>query len=296
MTEELDNPIMEPSEVFYGSDNSDNVEAPEETGTVALEKAPEETVVDSEELGTDGSGAEEGEGSLVYEIDGEEVAQETILEWKQGHLRQADYTQKTQGIADKVRSETSKKVAETLGDLGDKASTLIEQAESLEALLAEVEGGVNLAELREEDYEEYQKTKETIDNRRAKVEKVRSDARKALEEANTAQVAQEQVRLYEAMPQWTDDTGKPTVKREEDFKLINDYARDAGYTAEEFGMMANHKMILTLLEAAQYRKLKEKTTQDKKVKVAPKLVKPTQKSTKENEPRSAEEIMYGKAG
>lgn len=292
---ELENPILEPSEVFYGKDDSDKVETPEETETAALEEAPEKTeVVDSEELGTNDSGAEEGEGSLVYEIDGEEVAQETILEWKQGHLRQADYTQKTQGIADKVRSETSKKVAETLGDLSSKADELIEQATSLEALLVEVEGSVNLDELREEDYEEYQKAKETIDLRRTKVARARSDAQKALEDSNTAQVAQEQVRLYEAMPAWTDDTGKPTVKREEDFKLINDYARDAGYTAEEFGMMANHKMILTLLEAAQYRKLKEKTTRGKKVKVAPKLVKPTPKSTTEKAPRSAVEIMYGK--
>lgn len=293
MTEQLENPILEPSEVFYGKDNSDNAEAPEESNTVlASEQVPEETAVDSEELVEDGGEAEEDAGTLVYQLGDREITQEQILEWEQGHLRQSDYTQKTQGIAEKVKSETSKKVAETLGDLGGKADTLIEQAASLEALLSEVEGGVNLDELREENYEEYQKAKETIELRREKVAKVRLTAQKALEDARLADAAQEQIKLFEANPQWTDDKGQPTTSREEDFKLITDQVKHRGYL-ETFNTITNHGLMLDILDAAKYRQLKEKTTESKKVKNAPKLVKPTQKSTKEAPVRTPEQIMYG---
>lgn len=46
-----------------------------------------------------------------FEIDGEEVDYETLKEWKQGHLRQSDYTRKTQQIA-QMRKELEKKEQE----------------------------------------------------------------------------------------------------------------------------------------------------------------------------------------
>lgn len=45
-----------------------------------------------------------------FEIDGEEFDLDTIKEWRQGHLRQADYTRKTQEIA-KMRKELEAKEA-----------------------------------------------------------------------------------------------------------------------------------------------------------------------------------------
>jgi hypothetical protein len=293
MQDELDNPILEPSDKFYGVD-SDKTEVPEETAAV-VEEAPEEAVVESEELEVNASETEDDAGTLVYDIDGTETTQKQILEWKQGYLRQSDYTQKTQGVADKVKSEVAKKVSESIGDLDTKALALEEHTTALTALLDEVESSVDLEELRELDYEEYLKTKETIDNRRAKVKTAKEAAQKAAEDANLAYATEQQSLFIASNPEWSDDKGQATTKRDEDFKLISEYAQAVGFTPQEFGHVQNHKVMIAVLEAAKYRLLKQKTTASKKVKLAPKLVKPTQKSTKTDDTLSPGDKFYAKA-
>jgi hypothetical protein len=293
MSDELDNPIVEPSDKFYGVE-SDKTEVPEVAAAV-VEEAPEETVVvKSEELEVTASDAEDDAGSLVYEIGEEEVTQKQILEWKQGYLRQSDYTQKTQGVAEKVKTEVSSKVSEVTGDLDARAKSLDEHTTALATLLDEIEGGVDLEELRELDYEEYQKTKETIDGRRTKLTEAKAAVKKATDEAFLVRAQQEQVKLHEANPDWTDDQGQSTAKKEDDYKLINDYLKESGWTGDEFNQVVNANHMQAILDAAKYRQLKKKTTESKKVKVAPKLVKPTQKSTKTDDTRSAGDRFYAK--
>lgn len=292
--EQLDNPLVEPSDKFYGIE-SDKTEVPEET-TAVVEKDPEETVVESEELEAT---ITEPEG-LVYEIGDRQVSESTVQEWEKAYddrkSMQADYTQKTQGVADKVKTEVAKKVSERIGDLDSKALALVEHTTALTALLDEVEGSVDLEELREDDYEEYQKTKETIENRRAKVKNASEAAQKAVEDANLAHVTEQQSLFIGSNPEWSDDKGQATPKRDEDFKLISDYAQSVGFTPQEFGQVQNHKVMIAVLEAAKYRLLKQKTTKAKQVKAAPKLVKPTQqKSTKTDDTQSDGDRFYAKA-
>ncbi len=296
MSDELDNPILEPSDKFYGVE-SDKTEVPEETTDVVVEKAPEETVVvESEEPGVKASETEEDAGSLVYEVGEREITQKQILEWEQGYLRQSDYTQKTQGVSDKIKTGVAKEVSQRIGDLDSKASALAEHTTTLTALLDEVEGSVDLEELRDEDYEEYLKTKETIENRRAKIKTATEAAHKAAEDANLAHLAEQQSLFIGSNAEWSDDKGQATPKRDEDFKLISEYAQSVGFTADEFGQVTNHKVMAAVLEAAKYRQLKLKTTEAKKVKVAPKLVKPTQsKSTKTDKTQSDGDRFYANA-
>ena len=294
MSEELDNPLVEPSDKFYGVE-SDKTEVPEEVAVV-VEEAPEETIVESEELEAE---AIEPEG-LVYEIGDRQVSESTVQEWEKAYddrkSMQADYTQKTQGVAEKVKTEVAKKVSESIGDLNTKADALVEHTTTLTTLLDEMEGSVDLEELREIDYEEYLKTKETIENRRAKLKVASEAAQKATEDANLAQTAEQQSLFIASNPEWSDDKGQATPKREKDFKMISDYANSAGFTPEEFGQVQNHRMMIAVLEAAKYRQLKQKTTESKKVKTAPKLVKPTQsKSTKTDDTQSAGDKFYAKA-
>ena len=292
MSDELDNPLVEPSDKFYGVE-SDKVEAPEETAVV-VEEAPEETVVvESEELGAT---TEEPDG-LVYEIGDRQVSEIKVQEWEKAYddrkSMQADYTQKTQGVAEKVKTEVAKEVSQRIGDLDSKASALAEHTTALTALLDEVEGSVDLEALRDEDYEEYQKTKETLENRRAKIKTATEAAQKAAEDAKLAHLAEQQSLFIGSNSEWSDDKGQATPKREEDFKLISEYAQSVGFTADEFGQVTNHKVMAAVLEAAKYRQLKLKTTEAKKVKTPPKLVKPTQsKSTKTDDTQSAGDKFY----
>lgn len=292
MSEELDNPLMEPSagDSFYGTE-PDKAEAPEETAVV-VEKVPTETVVEDEELAP----INEPEG-LVYEIGDRQIPESTVQEWEKAYddrkSQQADYTRKSQGAAEKIKTEVAKEVTKRIGDLDAKATALADQTTALTALFDEVEGSVDLEELREDDYEEYQKAKETIEGRRAKLKEAKQEADKASDDAYFARAQQEQTKLHEANPSWSDDEGKPTAKREEDFKLINDYVKEAGWSNEEFNQVTNANHMQTVLEAAKYRQLKKKTTASKVVKDAPKLVKPTQqKATKTDDTQSAADRFY----
>ena len=107
MSDELDNPLVEPSDKFYGVE-PDKAQAPEEVAAV-VEQAPEEAVVvESEELVAE---ADEPEG-LVYEIGDRQVSESTVQEWEKAYddrkSMRADYTQKTQGVAEKVKTEVAK--------------------------------------------------------------------------------------------------------------------------------------------------------------------------------------------
>ena len=302
MTDEsLDNPVLEPSIIMYGDSKSDNVDkAPEDPVAEVLEEVTKNEVeVKKEEQSENKEATDHGEseGSLVYQFGEREITHDQITEWEKGYLRQSDYTQKTMGVADKVKAETSKQVAERLGDIDEKASALKQHVESMESMIAEFESSVDLEELREDDYTEYQKAKETIDNRRAKIKLATEAAAKAADESIAVKRGEQFRLLIESTPEWSDDKGQATQKRDDDFKMIHDYSKDAGYTDAEFAQVGNHKTLLVFLEAAKYRQLKSKSTESKKVKQAPKLIKPTQSTGGKGraETRSPEEIMYGKS-
>ncbi len=293
---DLDNPEMEPSDKFYSTE-TDKVEAPEEDTVVVVEEAPEDTiVVESEELEAE---VQEPEG-LVYEIGDRQIPESKVQEWEKAYdnrkSQQADYTRKSQGAAEKIKTEVAKEVSQRIGDLESKATDLTAHTTALNSLLDELEGSVNLEELREEDYEEYQKTKETIETRRTKLKEATEAANKAVEDASLANVAEQQLLFIASDPKWSDDKGLATPKRDEDFKLISDYASAVGFTPQEFGQVQNHKVMIAVLEAAKYRQLKKKTTESKKVKKAPQFVKPTQsKSTKTDDTQSQGDRFYAKA-
>lgn len=54
----------------------------------------------TEAVPSENTGAVSQETSPLFDIDGEKVPLETLKEWKNGYLRQSDYTQKTQTLAE----------------------------------------------------------------------------------------------------------------------------------------------------------------------------------------------------
>jgi hypothetical protein len=107
-------------------DNSDEEpkDEPEEKPATDAEPEPEEGEAERTE-GEDADGedkpdAPEGEddSATVVELDGEQVTLEEIREWKQGNLRQDDYTRKSQANADERKrlEERDGLVAEIISD------------------------------------------------------------------------------------------------------------------------------------------------------------------------------------
>ncbi|MEE9532737.1 MAG: hypothetical protein V3W52_17295 [Syntrophobacteria bacterium] len=301
-----DNPEVEPTfqaraNSFFNNSNTeeDTATPPDEVAEVETPESTDEVIDDANKLDeSESEDLEESEEELYYQIGDREVPGSEIEAWEKSHTdaksMQADYTRKTTGVADKVKDETAKQVAEKLGDIEATATALTTHVTALDAMLAETD--VNLEELRDEDYEEYQKRKEDIETRKGKLETAKADAQKALDEAHTVRANNELQSLVERKPEWVNDKGATTEQFDKDFKLINDYAKEVGYTEQEIKGLIDHKAILTMLEAAEYRQLKAKTTKKKTVKDTPKLIKPTSKSTTKGEPKSWESVMFDKTG
>lgn len=218
---------------------------------------------------------EDGEQELleVYDIDGEEVDLKTIKAWKSGHMKDADYTQKTQALANDRKSfdkqrETFQSDLEALTSLRDE----IEQM---------VMGDVNLDELLEEDTHEYLKAKQQMDTRKSKFKGLYEK----LESMKDAELLQAQRQIQQDLG-WTDPE-----KQKADIQTISAYARDAGITEKEFSKITSPKIMAALLDAARYKQLEKSRDETvKKVKKAPKTPKPSATNSKTLKPW---EKLYG---
>lgn len=90
--------------------------------------------------------------------------------------------------------------------------------------------------------------------------------------------AEEQRALLKAkVPEWSDDT-----KRAQDRAAIAEYLKGYGVTDEEFGQLEDHRYALIIRDAWKYGQLqKDRPATLKKVKAAPKLLKPGTKQSRE---------------
>lgn len=299
-----DNPVLEPADLFYGTTeptepkelteteavtNGDDQDAEEET----LETdQPEESGVSEDEseetVSEDESEAKEDEDQeLVYlELDGEEVDLNDVRKWRDGGLMQADYTRKTQELAEerkgvKTQAEENAKLQTTLSD------SLAE----LQALVGEDEE-VDWNDLRETDPEEYIAKKEKADKRKATVEKLKGQSSQPT--ISQDELIEEQKALYAANPSWLDEKGERTKAMETDSKRLELYWQTNGFTSEEVTGMHRARYIETCLKAAKYDDLQEKSKVfSKKAKKATLVTKPKSQARQlKAKPRSREDIFY----
>ncbi len=264
---------------FKASRSTDSQEQPEKPDVVNVsEDAPieseeveaqAETVADeveeSEVAQAQEEEAQDEEGDLFYyEIDGEEVSSQQIKEWKSKGLMQSDYTQKTQAL-----SEERKSFEEERNTFNAQQSELSEKLALVEAMIQEdTPSAETLAEWREYEPEKLLDYQE----KQAKRKELLESAKQVAPQSNFDAEA-EHKKLWDANPQWVDN-GKPSKAFEQDSKLIQDYANEAGYSSEEFSTFGA-KHIQTLLDAAKFKAAqKSNASVTKKVRKAPVSTKP----------------------
>lgn len=236
---------------------AEEVEEQAEPETLEVEYEAEQSEVEEVE--------EVEEAAYEVVIDGQ-TQEVTLNELLSGYQRQADYTRKTQSVA-----EDRKQVENDLAQIKTLTEGLEASSKQLQELLAESESAVDWGYLIENDTSEYLKQKE-LQEKRAK----------ALQEAQSQQdrlkqmrVAEETQKLYQKVSTWADPK-----QRERDIEMVNSYLGDIGYSQGEF-QQTDHRLILALMDAAKYRELKGKTASvEKKIKKVPKVTKPGAKLTK----------------
>lgn len=181
--------------------------------------------------------------------DGTEWTAEDV---KKGTLRQADYTRKTQELADQRRAFQAEAEATR-----QERALYADRLGQLEALLtSQGPSTAGLDELRQSnpaeyaarlaDLTRYQQQVATVQLERQRVEQQQAADREA---AFRATVAKEREALLSAFPEWQAD---PT-KAQAEVTAMRGAAAQYGFTDAELDQVVDHRTLLVLHDAMQWR-------------------------------------------
>lgn len=286
-----DNPITQEPVSLYDDlvDEAEPTEEPTEeakdlTEGPETEESEEVEAQDTDESEEDGEPEDSEEtddedSDLYLELDGEEVPLSQVKEWKQGYLRQSDYTKKTTDVANQRKA--NEKLAQ---ELQQKQSGLDEIIGKLEPIIKLEEE--TLKDLRETDADEYLTRKEKLDSYKSELESAKSQKDEATKPDTQAEIT----RLAEIAGWIKEDGSVDAEKHKADVKLVTEYAEKNG--VRNFASIADADVLLAFKKAALYDQVSQKA---KEVKPKLRKAKITHKKSSSAKPkqRSAHEILYG---
>jgi len=278
-SEETDTPVDE--EVVEETEEAEEVEeeAPELEEEGQAEEETEEEVAEEEEYEV----VAEEDLKYTVKVDGEEL-EVGIDELKNGYQRQADYTRKSQALAEQ-RKETEQIQSERMQLEQERqmyANGLQMLQEQQSAKLKPFES-VDWEALKAEDpyqymikKDEYRDAQERVTNIQQQQNLVQQEQAQQAQQARAHFVQQEYSKLVEALPEWNDK--ESTVKKD-----VQEYAKSVGFLPEEINQLADHRSVLIIKKAMEYDKLTTKVAPKKKaVKKVPKVQKSGRGNSKED--------------
>ena len=234
--ETTDEVIEESQEVEEESEETEEVEDPTEESEDEPEAAPEYIT----------------EGNI--EIDGESVSVEEI---KLGYMRQADYTKKTQSVAEqrKAAEEQTATYESSLSALLTAAGADLSRFDNVNWEQAAVDNPDQYKQAKAM----YEQTKQTHDFIRAQANEHQQRSEKQQQAAAKESAKESLTVLKSTIPNWNNDL----------YYSIGEYAtKSLGVTSEEFNETHDHRMITALYKAMKFDQAKSVT--QKKVKATPK--------------------------
>lgn len=205
-------------------------------------------------------------------VDNEEMEVD-LDELIKGYSRTADYTKKTQTLAEQRKAvEAERARIEEAAKLRDSYA---QRLQIIEQMLTQPEE--DIGSLKDSDpigYAVKMAEKVERDKQLAAVQAERQSlqARQQAEQQQQlkAHLANEAERLKAAIPEIADDVKGEVIRKE-----IKDFAKSVGFSDQELSQVYDHRAVLTLYQAMQYQKLmKSKPIAQKKVTDAPKTLKP----------------------
>lgn len=248
----------------------------------AVEESEDFDAEPDEEDQTD-EDADEGdfEEQDVYtvRVNGEDV-DVTLDEALKGYQREADYTRKTQQLAEQ-RKQLEAEQSEFQAVQAQTAQLRDAYGQTLQQLQQQLQNGLQQepdwdAAYQQLDAKEYTRLVQDWNARKDNLQKVQAEqARVAKEQAKEsesmmrAHLAQQSELMLEKLPQWRDEKVRLTERDE----LIT-YAKSLGYTDDEIANAADHRAIVALYHSWQLSKLNAaKPEAKKRVRKAPKMAK-----------------------
>jgi hypothetical protein len=256
-----------------GEDSQEQPDAAQEAEEVTQEAQSDDEQSDSE---NDVEEQEQVEEKPRYKVkaSGEEI-EVTLDDLIKGYQREADYTKKTQTLAEQRKQvEAERQVIEQAKSQRDQYQERLGMIESALRTYAPQE---NLEALKETDPIGYavkvaEQTQREKQLQAVQMERARIAQQQQAEQSQNlnSHLAVEAQKLAEAIPEYADEQKSVQVKKD-----IRDYARKIGWSDEELASVYDSRAVLTLYRAMQYEKLMgNKAGVTKKVNEAPKMLKP----------------------
>ena len=216
---------------------------------------------------------------------GDEEVEVDLDELIKGYSRTADYTKKTQSLAEQRKAvEAERAKIEEAAKLRD---TYSQRLQVIEQMLSQ-QPEEDLTALRESDpigYAVKMAEKMERDKQlaavRAERESIQAKQQAEHQERLKSHLVGEAERLKAAIPDLADEVKGEVIRKE-----IKDFARSIGFSEQELAQVYDHRAVLTLYKAMQYDKLaKSKVQTQKRVNEAPKTLRPGV-SQSQNDPGS----------
>lgn len=217
------------------------------------------------------------EESLIELSTGDKV---TLDDLKSGYLREADYTRKTQQLAE-VRKSAEEKDSQRAKEWADRAQSL----EAFFQFVAETDPvvsqakGKDLTKLAAEDPGEYIKIKAQLEARAERFNEWQQTRAKIVQEEAARIQKDNYERLLEKRPELADKT-----KAKSQADALGKYLLDEGVTEQEIQSLTDHRLLIIAMKAMEYDRLqKAKPEQARKVVNLPKVQKPGTSAGKPSE-------------
>ena len=296
---EVEQPQLSMFDVMFGSEENTNPEqAIGETEDVQSEdqlaeesdEVEEETLeaTDDEQSEDDEEGIDEEvvetETPAVYtvKIDGNEQ-EVTLDELRNGYQRQADYTRKSQSLAEQRKAYESnlEAVQSERGQYAKALETLsAQQGADIERFKA-----VDWATLKKDDPMEYMEKRLELQDAQDKISAVQTEQTRVHQQATEDtkvflqdKLQKEAVTLTEKLPEYADPSSNLRDQ-------IRTYAINEGFSAEDVDGITDHRVVLVLHKAMMADK--GSTAPSKKTKTVPKVVKAGTTQTKAQQGKKA---------
>ena len=273
--------ILDPEEETLETEEAQPTEEEESQPVEEDESFEEESEEEEEPEGEEESEETEGEEEeelYAVTVNGEEVAV-SLDELLSGYSRQSDYTRKTQEVAN------DRKEMESLQHQYNSEVQQIQQerqqyAEALTNIIANNSGelekfsNIDWNALRESDPIEYVTTREQYREAQEKIQGLQREQERVAQtqwaqnqKAQHQMLQVEKAKLVEVLPEWGDPD-----RQKEMSSILQSYAKDQGFTAEELNSLVDHRSILVLLKAQKYDQLQKSDVKSKKLKNKPKVI------------------------
>lgn len=232
-------------------------------------ESPDETESYEAEETSESSDIQENSEEPYYSVtvDGTDLSV-NLEELIQGYQRNADYTRKTQELAQE-RTQSSEFVERSKKDVEAKLQRLDQLNNAAQAQLQQEYAEVDFEKLYDEDPVEAARLEHKMRKKHEQLSQVSQQTQELQAQEFNKYLGEQQKLLTQKIPEFTDEQKGPRFKQQ-----MRDYLGNIGFNDTEINSVYDHRYVMLVKDAMSYRNLqKAKPGIKKKVANAPKVVK-----------------------